>query len=238
MYLGSRDQVPRKEIHQQAANHYAMLVRQEGKFLLVPVETYSFRHTDNDDRMTLEEAEQKMKSRVKRFEKRVRNMATLQQHHDEEDAAAGLTNNATAAEGGGGGNAASALALERARPMGITKTQTEKVEKADDAFADTPAVRSKAGTDTESMGHTRSMHNRTVPPSDSFSRFLLLQVRSLVLRRRSARRARTTRASSTTTISTATTIASTVRAPKRLIARVTTRRLWSRLSRRRRRTRS
>jgi hypothetical protein len=152
VYLGIHDPIPRKELHQVTANHHAMLVRQEGKFLLVPVDTYSFRHSDNDDRMTLEEAEQKMKQRVKRFEKRVRSMATLQAHNDEEDAT-------TTA----GGAAAGGMTLERARPAGTTKSQTtEKTEKADDAFADAPSSRNKAGECAAVHSATVAMRNASL----------------------------------------------------------------------------
>ena len=88
--------------------------------------------------MTLEEAEQKMKTRMKRFEKRVRSMATLQAQLEEDD------NGTTTATGGS--SASSGMALARVRPLATTKQVYDTTEKADDAFADTPSssARSRA----------------------------------------------------------------------------------------------
>ena len=130
-YIGTHDTVPRKQIHQAGTNHFLLLRRSaEGRFTFVPTEKYAFRHVDaSAPTLTLEEAEQKMKSRMKRFEKRIKSMSTLQAQNDEED---GVSSGVGGGGGGGGG-----LAMERARPTLTGKIQpAPREEKADDAFSD------------------------------------------------------------------------------------------------------
>lgn len=143
-YIGAHEPVPRKEIHQQQPNHFVLLMRHEGRFTLVPADNYAFRHVDAAATgpgaiLTLEEAEQKMKTRMRRFEKRVRGMATLQAQNDEEEGG-------PSAGGGGGGGGGGGMALERARPTLTGKIQpAPREDKADDAFSEMGVIMGKGG---------------------------------------------------------------------------------------------
>ena len=139
-YLGAREPPPRKEIHAMTPNHFLLLQRSpDGKFSFVNVENYAFRHVDSSAATTsLEEAEQKMKQRMKRFEKRVKSMNNILGGDEDEEGGAG---GAAGKAGGGGGG----LAMEGARPSIAGKIQpAERVEKADDAFEDMGVVSSKS----------------------------------------------------------------------------------------------
>jgi len=134
VYVGGRD--PKE---QTAPHQFVLLERRGNKFFLHQLESYKFRHDDaTAENMTLEEAEQKMRGRVRRFEKRMRSMASLMAHdNDEEGTSAGTV-------------------LERARPSLAGKvTRAPDQDRADDAFADIGGRSSKVGAVDSSLAQDR-----------------------------------------------------------------------------------